>query len=634
MNYVESLNLFGIEAKEIPCIKGSGAPTESTVGAVGLLYMDTNTGDMYKCTAVGNGVYVWKALVEGDPIVEPAEDDIPKVFIDGVIPTTKDDVLAEMRYVSKTDSFHAYLKIKCQGSSSMSYGKKNFTIKMYYDEARDDKFKKSFKDWNYATNKYVLKANYIDHTHARNIVCANLWNEVVASRPDYNSLPVELRSSPRNGAIDGFPIKVYTNGTYQGIYTWNVGKDDWMWGMDEDNANHVLLCGELNTDGAYAENACNFRALWSGINEDNWSVEVGTNSEAVKNSLNALISCVKDTDGGTFKSTISNYLDVQSAIDYWIHQYIICGLDGLAKNLLLATYDGTKWICGAYDMDATFGLWWDGTRFVSKDYRCPEDYQERFSLLWERIASLFSEEIKTRYTELRKTVYSYANMVTKFERFMDIVGKELYAEDLEVYTGIPSGSTNNIKQIRNYIRNRLAYCDIQITPPDGALYPFDNGHYEWTVGDAEQPNVTLDVANGNHVLVQANGIMSTDMLVNISEPTKNTADIRSANNLRQGETRFTVRTGDEVKLVVNVEDPDRLPWCLYFANPTEHIFILRDFEGSTTQTFTMERDMEVSNIGYYLYLWGGEATHSIRASFSMELYVNGVKYIGQQIDNC
>jgi hypothetical protein len=46
-------------------------------------------------------------------IIEPVEDDIPKVFIDGIIPTTKDDVLAELTYISKTLSFHSYIEIKC-----------------------------------------------------------------------------------------------------------------------------------------------------------------------------------------------------------------------------------------------------------------------------------------------------------------------------------------------------------------------------------------------------------------------------------------------------------------------------------------------------------------------------------------
>lgn len=52
MNYVKHLNLFGVEAKQIPCITGNGAPTTATEGAVGCLYMDTQTGEMYKCTEI------------------------------------------------------------------------------------------------------------------------------------------------------------------------------------------------------------------------------------------------------------------------------------------------------------------------------------------------------------------------------------------------------------------------------------------------------------------------------------------------------------------------------------------------------------------------------------------------------
>ena len=67
MNYVEHLNLFGVDVKDIPCIKGKGAPTTSTVGAVGLLYMDANStnGDMYKCTAAYDDIYIWKPIGDG-----------------------------------------------------------------------------------------------------------------------------------------------------------------------------------------------------------------------------------------------------------------------------------------------------------------------------------------------------------------------------------------------------------------------------------------------------------------------------------------------------------------------------------------------------------------------------------------
>ena len=469
--------------KQIEKASIKGVDLSGYVQTVNGVKPDAN-GNVQIAVSGGSGVAVSS--------VEPAEDDIPKVFLTGSdfgnMTNAKNEVNMEMEYISKTDKFNAAIKIKFQGNTSLTFPKKNFTIKMYTDDTYESKLRKRFKDWNHDSNKYVLKANYIDHSHARNVISARLWSEVVASRPDYGSLPDELRSSPRNGAIDGFPIKLYVNGTYQGIYTWNVGKDDWMWGMDEDNPNHALLCAETNTDGTYRETPCNFRALWSGVDETDWSVEVGTNSTELKNSLNNLIQFVMDNDGDAFRNGIGTYLDIQSAIDYYIFQYEICGLDGLGKNMLLATYDGTKWICGAYDMDSTFGLWFNGATFVSTSYACPEHYQEQFSLLWERIEANFWQELKERQAELRKTVLSYSNMVTHFERFMDIIGKELYAEDLTIYTSIPCGTTNNIKQIRNFIRDRQVYVDAEFAamPNEGS--------------DPEEPDVPIIPETGEYTL--------------------------------------------------------------------------------------------------------------------------------------
>ena len=413
------------------------------------------------------------AAVVGEKVAQLSEEiakkDKPLVYIDGEIPTTKDNVLAEMRVVSSWLSFHAYIKIKCQGSSSMNYDKKNFTVTLYQDEARTIPLYITIPGWNHASNKFVFKANYVDHSHARNIIAARLWAEVVASRPDYDALPEEYRNSPNNGAIDGFSIIVYTNGSYQGLYTWNIGKDAWLWGMNEDNPNHILLCAETNTNNEVEDTPCNFRALWGGVNEVDWSVEVGENSETVKTNLNNLISCVKDTDDDTFKATIGTYINIPSVIDYWLHQYVICGLDGLAKNMLLGTYVGNRYLMGAYDMDSTFGLWWTGGSFVDSGYRCPEDYQEKRNLLFERVNALCGAEVRDRYTELRKTVYSYGNIMSKFEAFMGAIGKDVYEDDLVPYPDIPSADTNNIWQIRNFVRDRLAYCDSRILRDDSAV---------------------------------------------------------------------------------------------------------------------------------------------------------------------
>lgn len=57
MNFVENFNFIGVDAKEIPCIKGNGVPTDSTEAAVGMFYMDESNGDVYKLTHEG-----WKPV--------------------------------------------------------------------------------------------------------------------------------------------------------------------------------------------------------------------------------------------------------------------------------------------------------------------------------------------------------------------------------------------------------------------------------------------------------------------------------------------------------------------------------------------------------------------------------------------
>ena len=65
MNYVESFDLFGVKAAQIPCILGVGAPVKETFGAVGCLYMNTASadGDLYKCVKASNNEYTWVKLV-------------------------------------------------------------------------------------------------------------------------------------------------------------------------------------------------------------------------------------------------------------------------------------------------------------------------------------------------------------------------------------------------------------------------------------------------------------------------------------------------------------------------------------------------------------------------------------------
>lgn len=389
-------------------------------------------------------------------IVEPADDDIPTIFITGEIPKSKVYVSGELEYVSKSYRFHAYTYIKLQGNSTLNLPKNNYTVNLYSDKNRSVKLNKEFKNWGFHNN-FVLKADYNDILHARNVVGAKLWSKVVQSRNDYDTLPEELKNSPNNGAIDGFPVRVYVNGTYKGLYNWTIPKCDWMVGMNSSNANHVLLSAEFNDnrDLAYQNNPCNFNTLWDG-SEDYFSVEVGKNSTELVSSLNTIISSIINSDSASLEQS----LDIKSAIDYFIFQEIILGTDGLAKNMLLATYDMKKWYLSAYDMDSTFDLDWNGQILEHYDSDMPySPYNNKFSALLSYTRSVYSHSYVERYTELRKSVLSYSSIIEEFEKYIGIFGEDVYIQDTAIYPDIPSVANNTLMSLRYFVRDRLEYLD-------------------------------------------------------------------------------------------------------------------------------------------------------------------------------
>jgi len=396
--------------------------------------------------------------------VEPAEDDIPKVFFGGALQQTKDEAVVPFHYISKTQDISGYAEIKAQGNSSMKWNKKNQTVKLFKDAECTEKLKVDFKGWG-EQNKFCFKANWIDLTHARNVVSARIWTDIVKSRSNYAGLPELLRNSPKLGAVDGFPVKVYAAGVYQGRYTLNIPKDKWTFNMDDELDEHCVLCGENYESGC-------FRAA-AKINESDWTDEIHDSVPAsILTRWNEVISFVMNATDDEFRENLGNYIDVSSLVDYHLFGLASCGFDAYGKNQIYATYDGQKWIASMYDMDGTWGLYWDGSLNLPTDY--PRSSYEDFTstqssgegnLLYIRLEQMFWPELQARWAELKAGVLTIENIINRFERFTDIAPAELVAEDYAsttgggAFTGIPSQDTNNIQQIRAFALARLAWTD-------------------------------------------------------------------------------------------------------------------------------------------------------------------------------
>ena len=157
------------------------------------------------------------------------------------------EITVKYQYVSDSpdiESFECFCEIKVQGASSQTYPKKNFTVKFFEDKNLSKKLKVDL-GWG-KQNKYCMKANYIDSSHARNIVAANLFAEIVQTRDNVNA---GLAAAPNYGVIDGYPVEVYLNGEFHGLYTMNIPKDEWAFNMKgKEESREALLMADHWSD--------------------------------------------------------------------------------------------------------------------------------------------------------------------------------------------------------------------------------------------------------------------------------------------------------------------------------------------------------------------------------------------------
>ena len=568
---------------EHPVSSGATAEQAAQIQANKTAIGDTNSGLIKEINDIKNTNRTFKNIY--------ADNDMPTVFITSDTLTSlksKADGTAncefEIRF--KNQIIKCFGTGKVQGTSSAGYPAKNYTFKFYSDKENTTKFKIDV-GWG-KQNKYCFKKNWVDSTHTRNLSGARIAYDMVNSRPE-SDFKTNLLNTPHNGSVDGFPIKVYVNGEFWGLYTWNIPKDAWTFNMDDKNPNHMVLCAEYNNNGDNTQNnTCEFRATWRGESDANWSIEVGTYSEALKNSFNNAISHVMNSSDEDFKANFSNYFDLYSMLDYYCFSYLTAHIDGLGKNMLMATYDGVHWGACLYDMDSIYGANWDGQSFKNTNIRCPEEYCETNSLLWKRVEKSFSQELYDRYFELRNGALSLGNIVTHVEEIYNLIPDRIFNDDFQKWTTIPGQTTNTITRFRNYMRDRAIYCDErfkELILDRSVTGVTISGNSEVRVGDsitltanltpsiadvttgswsASNTNVTLNNSNGLRVVVNGSTLGSSTITF-VSDDTTN-GTISATHDINVVESGGEDTKAYEAELILQPVMAGRADWYLHRAS--------------------------------------------------------------------
>ena len=262
------------------------------------------------------------------------------------------------------------------------------------------------------------------------------------------------------GAVDGFPIAVYINDQYWGLYSFAIPKDDWMAKMPKSHGKYAIVDAIWDPQGAFKQET-NFKdqmeLQFCSTDDSQWAMD----------SVNTLIRAVMATydTADNFNQAVSPLLDLDSAIDYYIFSVLVNNDDGIFRNYLLQTFDGTKWYFAAYDLDTVFGRTPDFLEHLpaSSDTDDWRDHGATFenvtssNRLFYQLWKFRKDDILNRTKELINGTMSESAVDTVFIDYARSIPLNAYIAELDVWPSTPNTSVDNVNRVARWYMQRLDF---------------------------------------------------------------------------------------------------------------------------------------------------------------------------------
>ena len=368
---------------------------------------------------------------------------LPEVYLNGSTSSMSGSnyVTMQFKYKDNGREIDGFASTKWQGDSSLAFDKKAYRIKTFEDQSLTNKMK--FKPnplWD-PDNKYNLKAYYTDPLLCRDVVNANIGTDIWSTQ---KNMPNDLIATDDFGFIDGFPVKVFVNNEFAGIYSFNTAKGDY------GKQAKAVISGETYTDPTVFSNLPAGGVKLDGSDFEMISPDEPT--DEIKKATNDLITFVSTSSDEDFKAQLSQHIDIESLIDYFIFLNVIENGDAAGKNQTLITWDLKKWYFHPYDLDTTYG--------VDSNGKISEPVTGLLGLnshLFTRLNELFIDQIKTRYKELR-TWLTPVHVLKMYRDHINLIGEANYEDEFKLWDN-PNHDKNTYNFLKTHIYKRFQILD-------------------------------------------------------------------------------------------------------------------------------------------------------------------------------
>lgn len=205
---------------------------------------------------------------------------------------------------------------------------------------------------------FCLKADYVESSHANNTGVAKFINDCLYD----TKTPMQLENENCRTTINGFPIELYMNGEYLGVYNFNHDRYSYQsYGYDyvkypnmlvyEINSNSNTSAGAFYRYGANAESSANVSEIEYYKRDFKLIYGNRTTDSDTYSEVKSLVEWVSVAEYDLFRETISEHFNKEFLFRYFLNVLFIGAVDSLGKNMKIFTVDGKVWYPQFYDLD-------------------------------------------------------------------------------------------------------------------------------------------------------------------------------------------------------------------------------------------------------------------------------------------
>lgn len=256
-------------------------------------------------------------------------------FYGDITNMTKDNpATLRIKYISQNDFGQSFdlpaCEVKWQGTSTLQYAIKNYKIKL--KDGNGSKYKyQLFGEESMPESTFTLKADYMDSSMANNTGIASFIGDCLYDTP----LPPQEVNSKVRSTIKGFPMQLYINDVYWGVYNFNYDKgNEDTFGFKEKGFDQILsyevAANSDTTAGAFFK--------WDPSKTDKTEYEYYESDFELRypedehdsyDEIKRVVEWVNDADDETFRREFDQYFDKEYVIRYFIQVMTFTMVDNL-----------------------------------------------------------------------------------------------------------------------------------------------------------------------------------------------------------------------------------------------------------------------------------------------------------------